>query len=94
MAETDFDSEVTMTFDTNLRTVAQEFFDDFLKASGFEVPFETESVGNVGFRVTRGDFLAKEEDWMWDDALASKFRNDGPVGSGGADVINFPISDS
>ena len=80
------DSEVTVTFDAELLDTARSHYDDFLSAAGFEIPLESNS--------DKEDFLAKEEDWMWNDALASKFRYDGPVGSLGADILHFPVSDS
>ena len=85
-ADNDFDSEVTVTFQAEVLGLAQEHFEDFLKASGFEIPIEDEIESN--------DFIAREEDWMWNDAFESKFRMDGPVGAQGADIIKFPISDS
>ena len=82
--QNDFDSEVTVTFDTDLLGTAQGHFDDFLKASGFELPLETED------KMTPDEFLQRSEDWAWSDAFASKFRNDGVDGSAGSDVIKFP----
>ena len=49
-------------------------------------------------RLTNADWLALEEDHMWDDAFESKFgihaagpvNMDGILGGGGADVIEFP----
>ena len=86
--DNDFDCEVTVTFDTDALGVAREHFEDFLKASGFEIPLEEDSPTLID------DWLEKAEDMMWDDAFDTKFRNDGPVGSYGSDVIRFPISDS
>ena len=83
--ENGFDCEVTVTFDTEMLGVAREHFDDFLKASGFEIPLETESK-----KSDLDDWLEKAEDAMWDEAIELKFREDGPVGSAGTDVINFP----
>ena len=83
--DNDFDCEVTVTFDTDMLGVAREHFDDFLKASGFEIPLETESE-----KPDIEDWLERAEDAMWDDAIDSKFRNDGPPGSSGSDVIKFP----
>lgn len=83
-----FDCEVTVTFNADMLGVAREHFEDFLKASGFEIPLEEDSPTLID------DWLEKAEDMMWDDAFNNKFRNDGPVGSSGSDVINFPISDS
>ena len=75
-ADNDFDAEVTVTFNAELIGVAQQHFEDFLKASGFEIPLEAEI----------DDFLAREEDWMWNDAIESKFHK--------ADIISFPSSNS
>lgn len=89
--ENDFDSEVTVTFDTDSLGVAREHFTDFVKASGFEVPLETDP---SPIRIDRTDFLAKEDDWLWDDAFYAKFRNDGVEGSEGTDnIIKFPTSE-
>ena len=82
------DAEVTVTFDTDMLDVAKAHFNDFLSASGFEIPLEY--VGEVDRKLV----IQKEGDWMWNEAFDFKFRNDGPVGSAGADVIPFPISDS
>lgn len=84
-----FDSEVTVTFEGEVLDVVQAHVNDFLKASGFEIP--DPEVNNDPFRLNNEDFVAKTEDWMWDDAFHSKFMmNDGPVGSAGNDVIQFP----
>ena len=37
-----FDAEVTVTFESDMLGVARGHFDDFLKASGFELPLEVE----------------------------------------------------
>ena len=89
--ENTHDSEVVFTFDTDIVGVAQAHFNDFLKASGFELPLEET---DEPIRLSKEDFLAREEDWMWDDAFDFKFRNDGLKGSLGADIIQFPVSDS
>ena len=82
-ADSTHDAEVVVTFDTDLVDIAAAHFHDFLKASGFELPLEEDKTEY---------FIAKEEDWMWNDAFESKFKmnDDGPVGSAGADVIKFP----
>ena len=86
-AETSFDSEVTVTFNTDLLEGAKGHFDDFLRASGFEIPLEvadpTDEL-NSQFRLEVSDRLAAESDWMWNDAFAAKF---------GGDVISFPTRD-
>ena len=86
-AETSFDSEVTVTFNTDLLEGAKGHFDDFLKASGFEIPLEAEKPAeepDFEFRLQTSDRLAAEADWMWNDAFANKF---------GGDIIQFPTSD-
>ena len=70
-----YDSEVTVTFDADLIGPAKAHFDDFLKASGFELPLEETE--------TFDDLLDAAEDAMWDDAFESKFGTD-------ANVINLP----
>ena len=86
--DNDFDSEVTMEFYTETLDLARAHYDDFLKASGFELPTENET---VTFNVP------DPEDWLWDDAFASKFsdfvKQDGPVGGLGADILTFPTKD-
>ena len=86
----DYDSAVSMTFTAEMVDVAKAYFDDFLKASGFELPLDDEP--EFKLTLTTEDFLAAQEDWLWDDAFASKFRNAGPVGATGADVLPFPSS--
>ena len=89
-SEHTFDSEVTVTFEGEVLDVVQAHVNDFLKASGFEIP-DNEARNDFFMSLTAGnDFIAKEEDWMWNDAFESKFRNDGPVGSTGTDVLKFP----
>ena len=86
-AENTHDSEVTVTFDTDLLDIAQCHYNDFLKASGFEIPLDE-------YVIDKSYSIQKEEDWMWNEAIDFKFKNDGPVGSAGADIIRFPNSDS
>lgn len=92
--ENTHDAEISVTFDTDLLDIAKAHFNDFLKASGFELPLEYPDDFEFERKITVDDFLAKEEDWKWNDAFQSKFRNDGPVGSAGADIIQFPLHDS
>jgi len=85
-----FDSDVTMEFYTETLDLARAHYDDFLRASGFELPMEDKK--------DEHDYVIPDpEDWLWDDAFASKFKDfvkmDGPVGSAGADVIQFPTPD-
>ena len=82
------DAEVTVSFQTDMLIVAQEHVEDFLKASGFELPLEDETpCGSTP--IWSGD------DWEWDDALESKFGNNqttyDPVT---AKIFKFPVSDS
>ena len=91
-ASNKLDSEVTVTFDAELLDVARSHYDDFLKAAGFELPIEEDE---FEFKITENEFLAREEEWLWDDALASKFQaaqpvpTDGILGSTGKDVISL-----
>ena len=86
--DNDFDCDVTVTFDTDMLGVARDHFEDFLKASGFEIPLESYVKSDTE------KWLEKAEDAMWDDAFDFKFKytmnDDGPVGSSGSDVIDFP----
>ena len=81
-----FDAEVTVTFEADMLGVARGHFDDFLKASGFEIPLEVEPEQEPDFeyRLTQSDRLAAEADWSWNDAFVTKF---------GGDVIEFPTND-
>ncbi len=82
-ADTSFDSEVTVTFNTDLLQGAKGHFEDFLRASGFEIPLETNEFER---RLTVSDPLPSYHDFDWDDAFRAKFGKP-------ADVINFPPSD-
>ena len=96
-ADSQYDAEVKMEFDAEFIDVARAHFNDFLKASGFEIPVEEEEE-EFSPRLTNTDWLALEEDHMWDDAFESKFGiqaaqalgTDGILGNAGADVISFP----
>ena len=83
-----FDAQVTVTFESDMLGVARGHFDDFLKASGFELPLEPEPTEepDFEFRLTQSDRLAAESDWEWNDAFVSKFGKK-------ADVIDFPTND-
>ena len=48
-----FDTEVKMTFEVDSATVAREYFDDFLRASGFVLP-DYEGDDGTGFMVAGG----------------------------------------
>ncbi len=82
-ADTSFDSEVTVTFNTDLLEGAKGHFEDFLRASGFEIPLETNEFER---RLTVSDPLTNYHDFDWDDAFRAKFGKS-------SDVINFPLSD-
>lgn len=96
-ADSQYDAEVRMDFDSEVVDLAQAHFHDFLQASGFELPLPSEYEDDFNSRLTNADFLALEEDHMWDDAFEAKFgiqatqrTNDGILGSTGADIIEFP----
>ena len=95
-ADSQYDSEIKMEFEAEVLDLARAHYEDFLNASGFVTKTETTE-----------DWLEKAEDMMWDDAISAKFSsdeifnyqaaqpvNDGILGAFGADVIQFPISDS
>ena len=84
-AESAADAEICSTFHVDHIDLARAHFDDFLLASGFSLPEKDDA-----------PFVPKKDMWedeLWDEAIDFKFRNDGPVGGEGADVIKFPISD-
>jgi hypothetical protein len=83
-----YDAQVTVTFESDMLGVARGHFDDFLKASGFELPLEPEpnEEPDFEFRLTQSDRLVAESDWAWNDAFVSKFGHK-------ADVIDFPTND-
>jgi hypothetical protein len=102
MAKFTFTSEidgvtVSHSFEAEVLPEIQKRFNDFVEGSGFVLPEEEDSFES---RITANDFLAKEEDYMWDDALASKFgtfslnspylSNDELYGDASADIISFP----
>ena len=102
MAKFTFTSEidgvtVSHSFEAEVLPEILKRFNDFVEGSGFVLPEEEDT---FEFRVTADDFVAKEEDFMWDDAFASKFgdfalnspylSDDGVPGAGGADIISFP----
>jgi len=90
-------AEVTYTFESEHLPHAQGHIRTFLEASGFV--FSEDEEDSIQFRITSDDFLAAEEDYMWDEALVSKFGditthaaysvNDGILGGTGADVISL-----
>ena len=60
-------AEVTYIFESEHLPHAQDHIRTFLEASGFVFP-EEEQEDTFEFRVTNEDFVAKEEDWLWDEA--------------------------
>lgn len=89
-----YDSEVTVSFECEMVDVAKAHFDDFLQGAGFSIPDDAP----FEYKLTKADFIAAEEDYMWDEAFESKFGinidgHDGPVGASGADILTFPTGD-
>ena len=78
------DSEISVQFSTDELGLAKDHFDDFMKASGFELPMDDRM----------SDFVVRSpSEWMWDDdgefqvhAAASAINSilDNP------DIIQFP----
>lgn len=61
--DTENDAEVSVTFTTDELGLAKDHFDDFLKASGFELPLEE----------TESDYVIRSvSDWDWDDKPEAK----------------------
>ena len=73
------DSEISVTFSTDELGLAKDHFDDFMKASGFELPMDDRMSNFV---------IRNPSDWMWNDDGELMF--DGPVGGQGADILEFP----
>ena len=102
-ADGPYDAEVKVDFQAEVLALARDHYEDFLQAAGFELPSPVKTteewLDEAPFerKLTQDDFLAQEEDWQWDDAFYAKFdiaaaepvRMDGPVGSSGADIIDF-----
>jgi hypothetical protein len=80
--DSEFDADVTMEFNSDCLDLVNAHVQDFLQASGFEFPIEEPDHATDRWLKER-DFLAKEEDWMWNDAFKAKFGKT-------ADVIEFP----
>ena len=70
-SDNEFDTDVTMEFSSETVELARTHYDDFLKASGFEIPIERDHA--VDRWLDQRDAIVKEEDWMWNDAFAAKF---------------------
>jgi hypothetical protein len=56
--DTENDAEVSVTFTTDELGLAKEHFDDFMKASGFELPLDN---------VMSGYVIPDPSEWEWDD---------------------------
>ena len=107
MAKFTFTSEidgviVSHSFEAEVLPEIQKRFNDFVEGSGFVLPEEEDTFER---RITTDDFVSKNDDWMWDDAFASKFGDfalnstylpggDSVIPGGqGADIIKFPSKD-
>lgn len=77
-ADSTYDAEVKMEFEAEVLDLARAHYEDFLQASGFELP-TTEYLKQ----------REREEDQMWNEAFDFKFGDDGPVGAEGADVLRM-----
>ena len=58
------DAKIEIEFTTDLLSLANDHYRDFLKASGFEFPSEEDDF----------DFMAKSEDDAWEEAFDFKFK--------------------
>ena len=68
------DPAVTMTFETEHVQVLQDNIKDFVSGSGFTAIDDEDDFER---RLTQEDFVAKEEDYLWSDAIVSKFGKSG-----------------
>jgi len=84
-ADNDYDTEVTVEFTADVLDLARAHYEDFLRGAGFDMPDSSTQLYS--------EWLDKAEDDMWNEAFDFKFRNDGPVGTAGADILPFPSSD-
>jgi hypothetical protein len=57
-SEFEGDAEVSVTFSTDQLGLAKDHFDDFLKASGFELPLDNRMSGYI---------IPDSSEWEWDD---------------------------
>ena len=57
-SEFEGDVEVSVTFSTDQLGLAKDHFDDFMKASGFELPLDNMMSGYV---------IPDPSEWEWDD---------------------------
>ncbi len=56
--DTENDAEVSVTFTTDELGLAKDHFDDFMKASGFELPLDDRMAGYT---------VRNPSEWEWDD---------------------------
>ena len=92
-SEADNGVVIEYSFESEYLPGVQEQVNKFLEASGFVLP--EEEADEFEFRVSTDDYVARSEDYLWDDAFESKFGAaalgyDGIVGASGADIISFP----
>ena len=83
LSDNEYDSDVTLTFQTDLLQSAQLHYEDFLKACGFEFPPEDDEPDDeVVFerRIEATDNVITPPDYMWGN-------RDGIFGSGGTDFL-------
>ncbi len=57
-SEFEGDAEVSVTFSTDQLGLAKDHFDDFMKASGFELPLDNRMSGYI---------IPDPSEWEWDD---------------------------
>ena len=75
--DTENDAEVSGTFTTDELGLAKDHLDDFLKASGFEIPLDERMSGYT---------VRSKSEWEWDDNGEFKFDSLNL----NSDVIKFP----
>jgi len=79
--EFESDAEVSVTFSTDQLGLAKDHFDDFMKASGFELPLDNTMSGYT---------IPDPSDWEWDDDGEMKLKNSA---KGLHRFLNLPNSD-
>ena len=80
-SEFEGDAEVSVTFSTDQLGLAKDHFDDFMKASGFELPLDNQMSGYV---------IPDPSEWEWDDDGEMKIEN---FAKGLDRLLNRPNSD-
>ena len=75
--EFETDAEVSVTFSTDQLGQAKDHLDDFLKASGFEIPLDDRMSGYT---------VRSKSEWEWDDNGEFKFDSLNLSN----DIIKFP----